>query len=186
MSSGRRKAEARTFLGKANISLSLWYSESIQEEAQRANTVERPKITAAILTPAFLSSTIYDIDYTEENMSILTLAPENAPGAAISAQVADGFFGRLLGLMGKKALPERQGLLLVPCNCIHMMFMRFPIDAVFLDKEYRIIKIIPHLIPGLGLGICPKAHACLEIPSDTAKRLGWAAGQKLIATGTAK
>ena len=36
MSSGRRKAEARTFLGKVNISLSLWYNESIQEEAQRA------------------------------------------------------------------------------------------------------------------------------------------------------
>jgi len=119
-------------------------------------------------------------------MRTVTLAPENAPEAAISAQVADGFFSRFLGLMGKKALPERQGLLLSPCNCIHMMFMRFPIDAVFLDQEYRIIKIIPHLVPGLGLGICPKAKACLEIPSDTAEKLGWAAGQKLIATHMAK
>ena len=114
-------------------------------------------------------------------MRTLTLAPENIPESAVSAQLADGFFGRFMGLMGKKSLPERQGLLLVPCNCIHMMFMRFPIDAVFLDKEYNIIKIIPGLVPGLGLGICPKAHACLEVPAGTAAELGWQKGQHLTA-----
>ena len=37
-------------------------------------------------------------------MRTLTLAPENIPESAVSAQLADGFFGRFMGLMGKKSL----------------------------------------------------------------------------------
>ena len=116
----------------------------------------------------------------------VSIQPPGTGKLTFQAERANTFLKRFTGLMGKAHLPPGTGLLLYPCNSIHMMFMRFPIDAVFLDQEYRIIKIIPHLVPGLGLGICPKAKACLEIPSDMAEKLGWAAGQKLIATRMAK
>jgi len=42
-------------------------------------------------------------------------------------------FGRGLGLMFRRELAPGRGMWIVPCNGIHMMFMNFPIDAVFLD-----------------------------------------------------
>ncbi|MEI7880862.1 MAG: DUF192 domain-containing protein, partial [bacterium] len=47
--------------------------------------------------------------------------------------VADTFWKRSIGLMGKPGLKAGQGLLLSPCGSIHTCFMRFPIDIIFLD-----------------------------------------------------
>ena len=54
----------------------------------------------------------------------------------VTVEIADNFFRRFCGLMGKKNLPARHGLLISPCNSIHMCFMKFPIDAVFLDAHF--------------------------------------------------
>lgn len=88
-------------------------------------------------------------------------APEGAPFLEI--MIADTFYLRLRGLMGRKKLPETAGLLLAPCNSVHMCFMHFPIDVVYLDKEYRIIKIVKNLRPWFGLSMCRKAWATLEL-----------------------
>lgn len=109
-------------------------------------------------------------------MRTVTLA---ALSKSIQAKVADNFLDRFLGLMGRKAPPQNHGLLLSPCNSIHMMFMRFAIDAIFLDRDNRIVKIVPHLRPWLGLAFAPGAHACIELPSGTVKALGWQEGMKL-------
>ena len=42
---------------------------------------------------------------------------------------------RMKGLLGRRDLPPGDGLLLRPASSIHMLFMRFAIDAVFLDKR---------------------------------------------------
>lgn len=48
--------------------------------------------------------------------------------------VARSFYGRLVGLMGRRALEEGEGLYLPGTKSIHMLFMRFPIDCLFLGK----------------------------------------------------
>ena len=55
----------------------------------------------------------------------------------IQLEYADTFWRRFCGLMFRKQLPKGQGLLLAPCNGVHMCFMRFAIDAIFIDKDYR-------------------------------------------------
>ena len=57
-----------------------------------------------------------------------------------------GFGGRLLGLMGHPALPPGQALVLDGDNSIHTLFMRFPIDVLFLDKAGR-VKHLYHAMP---------------------------------------
>ena len=52
-------------------------------------------------------------------------------------EVADSLWAKFMGLMGRPALPTRAGLWLPASNGIHMMFMRFPIDAVFLGGPMR-------------------------------------------------
>lgn len=55
--------------------------------------------------------------------------------------LADGFFNRFRGLMGRASLASGEGLLLKPCNSIHTFFMRFAIDVVYLDSEGKVLKI---------------------------------------------
>ena len=54
---------------------------------------------------------------------------------------------RMRGLLGRSSLPAETGMLIRPCRSIHMWFMRFAIDAAFLDKELRVLKISRNLRP---------------------------------------
>lgn len=92
---------------------------------------------------------------------------------------ADTFFKRLIGLTGRKNLPPSHGLLLSPCNSIHMLFMRFPIDAVFLDKNFKIKKIVSNLKPWLGFAFSFDSFAVLELNAGEAARLQLSVGQSL-------
>jgi uncharacterized membrane protein (UPF0127 family) len=57
-----------------------------------------------------------------------------------------GFGGRLLGLMGHPGLQPGQALVLDGDNSIHTLFMRFPIDVLFLDKAGR-VRHLYHAMP---------------------------------------
>jgi uncharacterized membrane protein (UPF0127 family) len=54
---------------------------------------------------------------------------------------------RMRGLLGHQDLPPKTGMWLRPCRSIHMWFMRFPIDAAFLDADQRVLKIARNLKP---------------------------------------
>ena len=95
-------------------------------------------------------------------------------------EIADTFLKRFLGLMGRKKIPEGQGLLILPCNSIHMMFMRFSIDAVYIDEDFVVKKIVRKLTPWLGMSICTGAHAVIELPAGEADRLNFQIGSKII------
>jgi len=80
---------------------------------------------------------------------------------------------RRKGLLGRSALPPGGGLLLVPCNSVHTVRMKFAIDIVFLDKEMRVLRLYPDVKPGALSRHCLSARRCLELPSGTiaAKRI---------------
>jgi uncharacterized membrane protein (UPF0127 family) len=54
---------------------------------------------------------------------------------------------RMRGLLGHSSLPKETGMLIRPCRSIHMWFMRFAIDAAFLDAELRVLKVVRNLRP---------------------------------------
>ena len=60
---------------------------------------------------------------------------------------ADDFKTRLKGLIPRSSLEPEEGLWIIPCSMIHTCFMRFSIDAVFLDKSMRVKRIIQNLKP---------------------------------------
>ena len=93
-------------------------------------------------------------------------------GIVLQVKIADTFLTRLCGLMLQRPLPPATALLIAPCNSIHMCFMRFAIDAVYFDGEGRVVKIVPHLAPWLGLSACLRAKGCLEMKAGEANRLG--------------
>ena len=60
---------------------------------------------------------------------------------------ADTALARVRGLLGRASLPSGEGILLRPASSVHTAFMRFPIDVVFLDRELRVLKVVPGLPP---------------------------------------
>ena len=84
------------------------------------------------------------------------------------AAVADTMWARFLGLQGQPPLPAGTGLVLLPCASIHMLFMRFPIDAVFATREGRGVRVGRRLRPWLSGAFAPGALYCVELPAGAA------------------
>ena len=112
-------------------------------------------------------------------LSLQVTGADKKKNPLLQIEVADSFFRRFLGLMGRKKLAQGTGLLIAPCNSIHMCFMRFKIDVVYLDKDYRIIKTVADIHPWIGFSCCWKAWAVIELPAGEIKRLGIEKGRIL-------
>lgn len=95
---------------------------------------------------------------------------------------AQTFWARFKGLQLKKNFPEGCGLLITPCNSIHMFFMRFPIDAVFIDKDQTVLYIDESIKPWKISKVIRKSCSVLELPAGTAPATGTKPGDKLSFT----
>ena len=103
---------------------------------------------------------------------------------ATSLEVASSLWGKFMGLMGRPSLDDGAGLWLPGSNGIHMMFMRFPIDAVFVGRAgeddasgrpvlsvHRGLRAWTGLVP-----LVRGAHGVLELPVGTIDATGTAVG----------
>ena len=82
--------------------------------------------------------------------------------------IADSYWTRLKGWIGKRQVSPGEGLLLTENNSIHMWMMSIPIDVVFLSRELTILKTISNLKPWRLLPVfCWEASAALELPAGT-------------------
>lgn len=88
-------------------------------------------------------------------------------------------FGRALGLMFRRELPAGEGMWITPCNGIHMFFMRFAIDAVFLDRQARVVRVRADLRPWRMVPLVWRAHSVLELPAGTVAALSLQRGEPL-------
>ena len=101
---------------------------------------------------------------------------------AVEIALAAGFFPRLRGLMFAAPLSPGRGLLIAPCNSIHALFMRGRFEAVFLSREFRVLRIATPIRPWLGMSVCLGARAVLEWAVGEAARLGVREGARLQLT----
>ena len=98
---------------------------------------------------------------------------------ADACRPARTFWTRLRGLLGTRPLEPGQALLLEPCNSIHMFFMGYPIDALYLDAENRVLRVVPDLAPWRIGPTIRRARAVLELPAGHAARCGIQVGDRL-------
>lgn len=113
-------------------------------------------------------------------MREVTLKRENGDVVCDRCVVADSPASRLKGLLGRSELRPGEGLLLRPASAIHTCFMRFAIDAVFLDRDWRVVAISDDVGPWRATGR-RGAKAVLELPSGESARRGLAVGELLVA-----
>jgi len=88
---------------------------------------------------------------------------------------------RMRGLLGRASLPGGEGILLRPAGSVHTFFMRFPIDAVFLDRELVVVGIESDLPPWRAAAR-RRAHAVLELAAGECDRRGLREGDALVAS----
>ncbi|MEA2646451.1 MAG: uncharacterized protein QOE92_1534 [Chloroflexota bacterium] len=82
-------------------------------------------------------------------------------------EVARTSWSRFVGLMGRESLAQGGGLWIEPCNSIHMFFMRFAIDVLFLDRQNRVKKVMLNLRPWRISPIVFGARTTVELPAGT-------------------
>ena len=93
-------------------------------------------------------------------------------------RVADTPLARARGLLGRRGLEDGEGLLLRPAGSIHTAFMRFSIDAVFLDSNGVVLHVAHDLHPWKVAGKWG-ARAVIELARGEARRHGFKPGLQL-------
>ena len=111
--------------------------------------------------------------------AVVTLARGDGSTVCERCVVADRVLSRMKGLLGKRALPTGEGLLIRPAPSIHTFFMRFPIDVVFLSRRGEVLKVSPDVKPW-RTRTCRRAYSVLELAAGEAGRRGIAAGDQVV------
>ncbi|MFH0702038.1 MAG: DUF192 domain-containing protein [bacterium] len=86
---------------------------------------------------------------------------------AEKVKIADNFLKRTQGLLDRSKLDKGEGLLIIPCNCIHSFGMKFNFDVIFLDKNNKVKYLIKNMKPWRISPLIITAYSILEIPVKT-------------------
>lgn len=112
----------------------------------------------------------------------MTKAVIKKNGAVIirNVDVASGFWERFRGLMFAQSIPDNYGLLIKPCNQIHMLNMKFPLDIIYLSEDNTVVSIDENMRPWT-IGKTVKAAAgVIEVNAGTCARCGISTGDCFI------
>jgi uncharacterized protein len=86
---------------------------------------------------------------------------------------------RRKGLLGRDSLPDRHALILAPCNAIHTVGMRFPIDVLFVARDGCVVKVVEQL-PAWRAAAALRAAVTVELAAGSIRRSGVTPGDRLL------
>jgi len=105
---------------------------------------------------------------------------------ARQARVADTFWTRLWGLLGRRGLQDGEGLVITRTNSVHSLGMRFAIDVVHLDRNGRVCRLVAPLVPWRVGPIVPGGDRVIELPAGVVAATGTAVGDEIEMIPVAK
>lgn len=97
-------------------------------------------------------------------------------------RVATSLGERTVGLLRTPQLSPGEGLWIERSPSIHMFFMPYAIDAVFVADDGRVTKVVSDLKPWRVVWWAPGARDCLELPAGTAEATRTRVGDFLTTT----
>ena len=95
---------------------------------------------------------------------------------ANSFETADTPLKRMRGLLGRTSLSAGEALVIRPCNSIHMFFMKFSIDVVFVDANHRVVGEASRLKPYRISPVFWNSACAIELPVGTIESTGTQVG----------
>lgn len=79
--------------------------------------------------------------------------------------IAESFWLRGKGLLGRQVISLNEALWIKPCNNIHTFFMKFSIDCIFVDRKMEVKKLVENIGPFRIIGPYWKTHSVIEVHS---------------------
>ncbi len=86
---------------------------------------------------------------------------------------------RRRGLLGRDCLDAGHAFAIAPCNAIHMFFMRFAIDVLFVRRDGRVVKCA-HDVRPWRIALAPTAYAAIELPAGTLRATKTERGDRMV------
>lgn len=111
-------------------------------------------------------------------MKKLVIKSKNNKEAAAVVIEATTFMQRLVGLLAQNDLDKNSAMYFPNCNNLHTWFMRFNIDIVFVDKEFKVKSLHENVGP-FRLKVDMKAYSAIEMSAGAAKAAGIEVGDQL-------
>jgi uncharacterized protein len=119
-----------------------------------------------------------------ENCDMVSVRGEDGRVICERCVVATSPLTRMRGLLGRRALEPDEGILLRPASSVHTCFMRFAIDAVFLDDDLVVRRIVSGLRTWRAAG-ARGARSVLELPAGACAEREVRVGERLSLDGPA-
>jgi hypothetical protein len=141
-------------------------------------------VLAALLVAAAVRGAEADKASRGRLMTVKNLTKGNT--VATQVILANTHTTRRKGLLGHESLKPDEGMFLIPCRSVHTMRMKFPIDIVFVDKAYRVVKVMADVKPGRLMLRGKGGYATLELAAGTAAAKRVEAGDQLKFLGLEK
>lgn len=98
---------------------------------------------------------------------------------ATSVVVADTAATRMRGLLNRDSLNPQEALLIKPCSSVHMLFMKFAIDVVFINERNFVVGCCQHLKPFAFSPVFWNSCCAIELPAGKIKETGTAKGDEI-------
>jgi uncharacterized membrane protein (UPF0127 family) len=99
---------------------------------------------------------------------------------AFRVAVADSILGRLVGLLGRRSLPQDSGVWIVPSNAVHTIGMLFSFDLVLIDKNFKVVGLRELVRPFTITWPNHRAESVIELPAHTIFRSRTQIGDQLL------
>jgi len=108
-----------------------------------------------------------------QNMTRGTLIAERC-------RVATSMRDRVVGLLATPEVLPGEGLLIERTTSIHMLFMRYPIDVVFVDRAGRVTRTVSKLLPWRVIWWARGARDCVELRAGALGGTDTQSGDQLV------
>ena len=95
------------------------------------------------------------------------------------AVLADTAFSRLKGLLGRDSLKPGEAMVITQCRSIHMFFMRFAIDVIFVDNKNRVVGVVNRIKPFFMSPYFWRASCAIELPEGVIEATKTARGDEI-------
>ncbi|MGB9588288.1 MAG: DUF192 domain-containing protein [Armatimonadota bacterium] len=86
--------------------------------------------------------------------------------------IARTLISKSIGLMFSSQLPAKSALVIPGCRQVHTLFVRFPIDVIFISTDCCVVGIVEYLRPFRVSPYCREAATVIELPAGTVSRTG--------------
>ena len=112
-------------------------------------------------------------------MELTRVRTESGKVLCERCEMPESAFLRARGLLGRSGLEPGEGMLIDRAGSVHMFFMRFPIDVVFLARDRTVVGVKHRLSPWRIAG-ARRAVASLELPAGRVAEVGVEKGDVLV------